>query len=52
MLTNNEEKLYARMLETRLREIVEELGMLDSAQHGFRGARVSRERGTQASARV
>ena len=35
-LTSNEEKLYARMLETRLREIVEELGILDSAQHGFR----------------
>jgi hypothetical protein len=35
-LTSDEEKLYARMLETRLREIVEELGILDSAQHGFR----------------
>ena len=35
-LTSNEEKLYARMLEMRLREIVEELGILDSAQHGFR----------------
>jgi hypothetical protein len=35
-LTSNEEKSYARMLETRLREIVEELGILDSAQHGFR----------------
>ncbi len=27
MLTSNEEKLHARMLETRLREIVEELGI-------------------------
>ena len=35
-LTSNEKKLCARMLETRLSEIVEELGILDSAQHGFR----------------
>ena len=35
-LASNEERLYARKLETRLREIVEELGILDSALHGFR----------------
>ena len=35
-LTSNDEKLFSRMLEMRLRGIVEELGILDSAQHGFR----------------
>ena len=35
-LTSNEENVYARMRETRLREMVQELGILDSAQHGFR----------------
>lgn len=35
-LTSNEEKLYARMVEMRLREFAEEMGILDSCQHGFR----------------
>jgi hypothetical protein len=35
-LTSNEEKVFAKMLELRLREVVEELGILDSCQHGFR----------------
>ena len=35
-LTSNEEKVYARMVELRLREVVEERGILDGAQHGFR----------------
>ena len=35
-LTSNEEKVYARMVEMRLREVVEERGILDDAQHGFR----------------